>query len=382
MLYFIMQNSVKKGKRMKFSINQSALYNMLTTVNKAVSPRSLNPALSGVLIDAQENEVSFRATDLELSIQASGPALIEEDGKALLPAKLLTDICSTLPDEAVNIEVSEEKAEITCANSNFNIRTLNATDYPEFPKVETNEKVTLPFKELSQMIRKVARMTARDDSTPIMQGVNINVAGNNIELTAMDGYRFCVANSTIETDSTNDFSAVISGAFLLDIASLKGDIDKTTISLSENQVVVECNDIVFINRRIAGTFPNYKSVMPQNQTVKAKINIKQFAEVVRRISVLSVNSQVLTMKFDPSASNINLSGSAADVGSCDESINASFEEGTDEFQVLFNCNYVLDGLSCFDCDEIIFEAETNTKPGIFKDEKGEITYALGPIDPK
>lgn len=363
---------------MKFSINQSALNDVLSTVSKAVNPRATNPALSGILMEAQENEVAFRATDLELSIQANAPALIEEDGKTLLPAKLLSDICSTLPDEAVNIEVTSEKAEILCGNSKFNIRTLNSTDYPEFPTVETNQKVTLPYAQVSKMTKKVARMIARDDAMPILQGINVSVNGKDMEFVATDTYRIAIAKAEANTENTSEFSAVIPGAFLMDIAGLKGDIQNAVISLSENQVVIECNDIVFINRRIAGNFPNYNQLMPQNPVLNAKINIKQLADAVRRISVLSLGSQKLTMSFDPATSKLNLSGSAADVGSCNESINVSFEGAAEQLEIAFNCNYVLDGLGCFDSDEITFVAESNIKPGLFKDAEN-ITYILSPV---
>lgn len=364
---------------MKFSINQESLNEALNIVNKAVSQRSTIPALAGIKIDASENEVILRSTDLELSIQGTKPALIEEDGTVLLPAKLLVDIVSTLPDEAVNIEVKDEKAEIICGNSNFKIRTLNATDYPEFPKVETNEKVTLPYSQFSKMTKKVARMIARDDSRPILQGVNVNVAANNLELVATDAYRIAVGKAQIETDNTNEFSAVIPGSFLMDIAGLKGDIQSAVVSLSENQVVVECADYTFINRRIAGNFPNYKQLLPQNTTLKATFNNKVLAEAVRRIAVLSSVSQSLTMTLDPNSNKLALSGNAADIGSCEEAIDVSYEGASEKITISFNCSYVLDGLGCFESENISLEVIDDAKPGIFKDEEGSTIYILLPV---
>lgn len=365
---------------MKFSINQKSLNDVLSTVSKAVSMRSTNPALAGIMLEANENEVSFRATDLELSIQATAPALIEEDGCVLLPSKLLCDIISALPDEAVNIEVGQDAAEITCAKSNFSIRTLNATDYPEFPKVETNEKVSLPYAQFAEMTKRVARMTARDDSRPILQGVNVNVSGNVLELVATDAYRIAVAKATLETENTSNFSAVIPGAFLMDVAALKGDIQNAVISLSENQVVVECNDVVFINRRIAGNFPDYKQLIPEAAPLKATVNAKEMAEAVRRINVLSHIGQTIKMSFDPSTTTLALSGSAADIGTCEENVEAKYSEGAEKIDITFNCSYVLEGIACFNSDEITFEIQSDAKPGIFRDQSSTI-YILLPVRP-
>lgn len=363
---------------MKFSISQQALNDSLSVVSKAVSARSTNPALAGVLLEAVENEVVFRATDLELSIQASTPGLIEEDGKVLLPAKLLSDIVAVLPDEAVSFEVSDDKAEISCGNSNFNIRTLNAVDYPEFPHVETNEKVVLPFGTLSKMIKKVAKMTARDDSRPILQGVNVKVNGKKLELIATDAYRIAVAGNDIQEQNVADFSAVIPGGFLMDIAAVKGDIKEAVVSLSENQVVVQCGDITFINRRIAGNFPAYQQLLPEESTIKANIDTTVLAEAVRRIAVLSSTSQSLKMTFDPNAGTITLNGSAVDVGSCEETVKAEFSTGQEKATIAFNCNYVLDGLGCFNEKTISLEILSDSKPGIFKDS-GNTIYILLPV---
>ena len=366
---------------MKFSINQSALNDILSTVNKAVSPRATNPALAGIMIEAAENEVTLRGTDLELSIQATAPALIEQDGSALLPAKLLADIVATLPDEAVNIEVAEDKTEITCANSNFSIRTLNATDYPEFPKVETKEKVELPFGDFSEMTKRVAKMTARDDSRPVLQGVNVKVEGNKLELVATDAYRIAIARAEVETNNTSEFTAVIPGGFLMDVAGLKGDIKSAVISLSENQVVVECNDIIFINRRIAGTFPPYNQLLEANPVLTATVKVKELTEAARRISVLSDIAQSLKMTFDSAANKIAMTGSAADVGSCDESVEATFDGEGDKVEVSFNCSYVLDGLGCFNGEEVNISVVAPDKPGVFKDD-GHIFYVLLPVKPE
>lgn len=367
---------------MKFSINQQNLNGLLSIVNKAVANRTTVPALAGVYIEAQENEVVFRTTNLELSIQANAPALIEEDGTALLPAKLLMDIVAALPDEAVSIEANQEKAEISCAKSNFNIRVLNAVDYPQFPQVEATQKVDLPFSQFSFMTKKVARMVARDDTRPVLQGVNVNVKGKTLELVATDAYRIAVAKAEIKTDNESEFAAVIPGAFLLDVAGLKGEIENATISLSENQVVVECNDVVFINRRIAGKFPPYQQLIPQDSSIKATINTKALMDAVKRISVINYYNPIIKFVFDPVNGIVCLSGNAQDVGTCEESLECKYLEGTKEekLEIAFNCNYVIDGLNCIDSESTKVEFVADSKPGIFsEDNSSALTYILLPV---
>ena len=104
---------------LKFSINKTELQNALSIVQKGVSTRSTLPVLSGILLDVQADKVVLQSTDLELSIQYSVDALIEEEGKTVVPGKLFTDIIKNLPDAAIHIQSGEGEVKITCDNSSF-----------------------------------------------------------------------------------------------------------------------------------------------------------------------------------------------------------------------------------------------------------------------
>ena len=98
---------------MKFSINQTELQNAIVIVLKGVSTRSTLPILSGILFEARGDTLTLQATDLELSIQYSVAALVEEEGKAVVPGKLFSEIVKNLPDAAVHVEADEESALVT-----------------------------------------------------------------------------------------------------------------------------------------------------------------------------------------------------------------------------------------------------------------------------
>ena len=99
---------------MKFSINRTELANALSIVLKGVSTRSTLPVLSGILIEAAGDKIILQATDLELSIQYSVAALVEEEGRTVVPGKLFSEIVKNLPDAAVHVEATDEQAFVTC----------------------------------------------------------------------------------------------------------------------------------------------------------------------------------------------------------------------------------------------------------------------------
>ena len=126
---------------MKFSINQSELQNALSVVLKGIATRSTLPILSGIYLDAHDDTLTLQATDLELSIQYSVSALIEETGKAVVPGKLFSDIVKNLPDAAVHVEAEDDSAVITCDTASFSIKTLDAEDFPGFPHVDVQQEI-------------------------------------------------------------------------------------------------------------------------------------------------------------------------------------------------------------------------------------------------
>ena len=366
---------------MKFSINVNELNNVLSIVGKGVALRSSLPALAGILIKAEENEITLRSSDLDLYIQATAPALIEEDGEALLPAKLLADIVKTLPDEAVSVSTTDTSAKIECGKSSFDIRLIISADFPDFPNVTPEQSVELPFAKFSDMTKRVARMVSHDDNRAIFKGINVNVKENTLEMVATDAYRIVVAKTQLESSVAKPFSAVIPGEFMVNVANATKEIDKATVSLSKNQVVISAKELVFVSSRIEGNFPAYNQLIPESPVIQAKINTKQMDEVIKRIGVLSSDQPTVKMHFDVNSGVVALSGKAEDVGSVEESIECEYiNQAADPIDISFNINYTADGLNAITTKNFIIEVTEPVKPAVFKDDEGDnLTYVLFPV---
>ena len=204
---------------LKLSISKSELQNALAIVIKGVSTRSTLPVLSGILLEATGDSLVLQATDLELSIQYSTAALVEEEGKAVVPGKLFSDIVKNLPDAAVHVEADEENALITCDSSSFSIKALNYEDFPGFPHVEASQRIEVPFTKFAAMVKKVARAVSKDESRAILTGALVTLEENHFKMVATDSYRLALAEVELPDSAADEFEAVISGSFLQDIAS-------------------------------------------------------------------------------------------------------------------------------------------------------------------
>ena len=275
---------------MKFSINQSELQNALSVVLKGIATRSTLPILSGIYLDAHDDTLTLQATDLELSIQYSVSALIEETGKAVVPGKLFSDIVKNLPDAAVHVEAEDDSAVITCDTASFSIKTLDAEDFPGFPHVDVQQEIAIPFAQFASMVKRVARTVSKDESRAILTGVLITLEDSMLKMVATDSYRLAITETQLEDSAAEEFQAVISGSFLQEIASLPRSDENLKLALAENQIVVTYHDTVFINRRLEGNFPNYRQLLPDSYVTRVSMDVGHLIAGVKRTSLLGQTS--------------------------------------------------------------------------------------------
>lgn len=349
---------------MRFSINKSELQNAISVVGKGVSTRSTLPVLSGILIDARGDRIVMQATDLELSIQYSAAALVEEEGRAVVPGKLFSEIVKSLSDAAVHVEGTEEQVLITCDTSSFSIKSLNPDDFPGFPEVAVQQRIEVPFSTFTSMVKRVSRVVSKDESRAILTGVLITLEESRLRMVATDSYRLAVTEAPLEGAEAEDFQAVISGSFLTEIASLPKTESPVSIALAENQILVTCDDTLFINRRIEGKFPNYKQLIPESYDTRAELDVSHLAASVKRASLLGSSTSPVRLNLNAASQTMQITAASQDVGSAQETV-ACTVEGQD-VEIAFNHAYVLEGLSAIAGDTVTLELKSPMKPGIFR----------------
>ena len=363
---------------MKFSINQSELQNALSVVLRGIATRSTLPILSGIYLDAHDDTLTLQATDLELSIQYSVSALIEETGKAVVPGKLFSDIVKNLPDAAVHVEAEDDSAVITCDTASFSIKTLDAEDFPGFPHVDVQQEIAIPFAQFASMVKRVARTVSKDESRAILTGVLITLEDSMLKMVATDSYRLAITETQLEDSAAEEFQAVISGTFLQEIASLPRSDENLKLALAENQIVVTYHDTVFINRRLEGNFPNYRQLLPDSYVTRVSMDVGHLIAGVKRTSLLGQTSSPVRFDINIASQTAQLSAVAQDVGSAQETL--SCEGEGEDVEIAFNYAYVLDGLSSVNTDNVYLEVQSSLKPGIFKSAEGEnFLYLVMPV---
>ena len=121
---------------MKLSVMQENLARGLAVVSRAVSTRGTLPVLANVLLRTEDAGLKLTATNLEIGITYWVPGKIETDGATTVPARLFTDLVSSLPgSERVDLEL--QGADILHVRAGRFATHIKGIDAEEFPAIQT-----------------------------------------------------------------------------------------------------------------------------------------------------------------------------------------------------------------------------------------------------
>ena len=350
---------------MKFRISKDDLLGAINTVSKGMSSRSTLPILSGILLETtDQGKLVFQTTDLEISIKHATSANIEESGRCVIPGKILSDIVKSLPDASIEVETKDEQTHITCLDASFTLSSLNPADFPYFPQVDPSTTIVLPPAELADAVRCVGKAVSRDESRIILTGIYLTVKDGIVTLAATDSYRLAVAELPIPSTDITDFSAIIPGKTFDEVCRLALSSDSISVGFSENQVIITFGETVFVSRKIEGTYPNYKQLIPATYVTKSCFATQDLITAVKRVGLVSSLSSPIKFDINEAAKNAIINTTSQDVGSAEEILPC--EVDGESTQIAFNHQYVLDGLMSISTPQVFLETQSPLKPGIFK----------------
>lgn len=363
---------------MKFSIARSELLAALSTVSKGTSARSTLPILSGIHLSATEGNLVLQATDLEVSVKHSSPALVEDEGQTVVPGKMLGDIVRNLPEAAVTLETENDVVLIKCQHSSFTLKTLNPNDFPKFPEVSPDKRVELPAEMMSSMVKQVSKAVSRDETRAILTGILLVIEGHDLKLVATDSYRLAVREVLLDEEFPEDLEVVIPGRALEEVTRLSAGSGKIALGVAENQIIFSFDETVFVTRRIEGNFPNYKQLIPKEAETAVIIPTEEFSAAVKRVSLMALHNTPLKVSVHTEDQTLSLSATTQEVGDASEDLMVS-GDGKD-VDIAFNHAFLVDGLNSMMTENVRLEIQSPLKPGLLRSEGQEgFLYLLMPV---
>ena len=387
---------------MKLVCSQNSLSTNLSLVSRAVSSRPSHPVLANILLVADEalQQIKLSAFDLSLGIQTSFSADVVAGGKLTLPAKLLTDIVSRLPEGDITLEDGNDDTTgttdssflttLTCASGRYQVRGMGAEEFPELPVVEEGEVAYLSVESLIEGLRSSLFSASSDETKQVLTGVHLTMQADGLEFAATDGHRLTVVQ-TVNADAAESGAKPFDPETSLDVTipakalqELAKMLERQTgsdvaVHFDHSQVVFEWTDQRLTSRLLEGQYPNYRQLVPRQFSRQITAERRLLLSALERIAVLAdQKNNIVKLSLDSTGQLLTLSVDAQDVGSGKETIPAQISG--DDLDVAFNVKYLMDGLKAIATTEIQIQLNTATSPAIVTPLGSiKMTYLVMPV---
>ncbi len=332
---------------MKFHVNRDVFSEAVSFVVKLLPQRNPQPILAGVLIEASEAGLSLAAFDYEASARTTIEATVDEPGTILVHGRLLSEIASRLPNAPIQIAVDEDGGILlTCGSARFTLASMPVQEYPAIPEV-SGQSGLVPAEDFATAIAQVAFAASRDDVTPVLTGVQLEVTGNSLSLVATDRYR--VALREIPWDggtATPDepITALVPARTLQEVGKTFAHGDAIAIAFSgsgDREIIAfTAGNKTVTSLLIKGNFPPVRRLFPAQTEHHAVVNTAELAEAVRRVSLVLDRSAPLRFTF--SADGVSMDASGTEQARATESVDATLDG--DEVTLGLNPQYLLESL--------------------------------------
>ncbi|MFB0516587.1 MAG: DNA polymerase III subunit beta [Candidatus Neomarinimicrobiota bacterium] len=367
---------------MKFVSDQHSLQTALQQLGKVTPTRSTLPILSSVVLSTEEDRLSLRATDLEISQVIYIPTTVSEVGSVAVQQRTILEIVSEVQAGDLEVEVDENrKLVMKTSLGKYSIMGKPIEEFPSLPEIATVQEVRLSGNSLKRIIEKTTFAASRDELKPSLMGVLFQFHEDTFKAVATDGHRLV---KHVRSDYKNDGyrgDSIIPIKFLHILSTYLVDNEDVTLNISENHIFMSNKETVLFSRIIDERFPDYESVFPKDNDKHLKVDRDELLSAIRRVSIFSNKT---THQIALRLSQEGMEITTEDVETMSEAKEALACEYEGEPLVIgYNSNYVRDLISHIDSQKIHMEFRTPVTAAIIypdeQQENEELTMLIMPI---
>ena len=365
---------------MNLTCGREELLEAIMVCQRAISAKSMLPILSGVLFKSDKKTLNLSATDLEISIRKTLNIEAKEGGAVVIPARLITDILSSLETENVELSLIKDKAqlELKAGDSKFTLNVYFEEDFPKIPEAEKGTACTIKSADFNKATKEVVKAASRDEGKPVLTGALVEITKDTLRMVATDSYRLALCETGISEGPAEDISIIVPAKSLRELSRIISAKSggSVSISLTENQAIFKTDETELISRLIDGEFPNYKQIIPEGYEKVIKMDREKATGCIRRTAILAQNNAPI--RFTATNGQAVISSSTQDVGEAIEKM--EIEYSGDEIKMAFNHEYLLDGITSVDEESVALEVTDPLKPAMVKPVKDKsFQYLIMPV---
>ncbi len=369
---------------MRVTLERSSLLKALNHVQRVVERRNTIPILSNVLLKADGDTLTFKATDLDIEVTETTKASVEQSGATTVPAHMLYDIVRKLPDGAeVMMSIGDTTGlRLVSGRSQFSLQMLPESDFPDLTAGEFSHTFRMACDELKSLIDRTQFAISTEETRYYLNGIYLHTVEDGgkemLRAVATDGHRLAQAQSEAPDGAAGMPGIIVPRKAVGEVQKLLEAPDSfVTVELSDTKIRFTVDSVVLTSKLIDGTFPDYNRVIPSGNDKELSIDRAVFSAAVDRVSTIS-SDRGRAVKLSLSEGQLVLTVNNPDSGSAEEELAVGYS--SDPLDIGFNSRYLLDITSQLTGEETSFMLADPGSPTLIRDKGVEgALYVLMPM---
>jgi DNA polymerase-3 subunit beta len=351
---------------MRFTVSSTALSSKLNALSRVINSKNSLPILADFVFDIQGGVLHLTASDSE-NVMKTQLELAESngDGRFAIGNHDLLEAVKGFSEQPITFDVDQQAniAKISYQNGLFSLPVENADEFPMTQGVSDSATViTIPNALLAENINRSLFATAQDELRPVMNGVYFDLTPECLAIVASDGHKL-VRNKILTIHSEQPASFILPKKPASLLKNLLGkDGGDVIIRFDERNAQISYGDGELTCRLIEGRYPNYNSVIPQNNPNQLTVDRLALQAALRRVQPFANDSSNLirfhveggTLQLD--AEDYDFSKTATERMSC--------EYNGQPMSIGFKGSSFIEILGNFDCQEVILQLADPSRAGL------------------
>ena len=370
---------------MKFIVSSTSLLSHLQAISRVINSKNTLPIMDCFLFNLQDGTLSITASDTATTMVTSIEVTeSDSDGRFAIVARTLLDAMKEIPEQPLTFNLNPNTLEITVQymNGQYTVMGQNADEYPQPATLGDNAvHANIPADVLLNGINRALFATADDELRPVMNGIYFDITPDDITMVASDGHKL-VRNKNLSVKGSEKAAFILpkKPANLLKNVLTKEE-NSVSIDFDDRNAVITLEKYRMVCRLIEGRYPNYNSVIPQNNPYKITIDRAVLLSALRRVSVFSSQSSSL-VKLRMGDNKLVISTQDLDFStSAEETLVCQYEGNP--MSIGFKAPFLIDILNNLPGQDVIIELADPSRAGVIvpaeQEENCDLLMLLMPM---
>ncbi len=346
---------------MKIECIKEQLEEALNKADKIAGKNTTLPILSGLYLDANQNSLTIKSTNLDIGLSISIPVKVTEPGIVVVPAHVTSSLISSLSkDRNINFTTKDQILEIKTTSTKTNIKTLPAEEFPVIPEVSEDNAFSMPARDFIFGIRSVIYAAAVGSIKPELSSIAVIHEGEFLVFAATDSFR--LAEKKIRIKKMPHFKQIlIPQKNALEIIKIfdRGEED-LSISITEHQIALRSQGIYLTSRIIEGTFPDYRQIIPKGSTSSVTLLKQDLINSLKTSLIFSDSFNQLTLRLKSAEKTFEIESKNSTIGEIVHKVEGVIEG--EALSINVNHRYFTDCFQSVTTDSLLLSFSGVAKP--------------------